>query len=220
MTENPPTPSQRRLERLISVISKLHSCVYDLEIRCHCWGLLTAGSSSLETRQPPTWHSSILRLAVAATSPDRTADLLGGLNPPNRKAYPSARTKCCCMAIHAKVAPRFLSDLSPAVFYSYAVKTLNTLGDFHQTFTHVCRYLTALLNPLLKAMVDLSETVRELIMNSFHLFNSPNSKTTAQTEIDNNNRRLKKAVQNFQDSLFSYDAPNKASRVRVGADAR
>lgn len=102
------------------------------------------------------------------------------------------------MVIKAKVLPRCSSDFSPAAFYSYAIKTFNTLVDFQQTVIHRCIDSTALLDTPLKAMLDLSHTDRELIMYQFRHLKSSNSTTSSQAPMyNNNNKRLENPSEIF-----------------------
>lgn len=78
--------------------------------------------------------------------------------------------------------------------------------------------LTPSLDTPLKARVDLSRTGRELIMNHFRLFNSPNYTASAQSAMDNNNRHLDKAVRKFQEAFFPHYVPNMTFRGHVGVD--
>lgn len=92
------------------------------------------------------------------------------------------------MSINANKLPRLSSDFSPALFYSYAVKTLNNLGDFHHTFIHGCRDMTEMSDAPLKARIELSGIGRDLIMNQHCHLNSLNYKTVTQTAMEDNNR--------------------------------
>lgn len=73
---------------------------------------------------------------------------------------------------------------------------------------------------LLNATLYISQTTSELIMNRFHLFKSSSYTTSIQTAMNNNNRRLKKAIRKFQEAFFPDYVPNKTRRARFGVDDR
>lgn len=96
--------------------------------------------------------------------------------------------------------------------------TSKSLCDFHETFIHGFRDFTALFETLLKCSLDLNRTSRELIMNRFRLLNSSNYTTSEQKLMQNNYRRLEKAIRTLQDAFFACGVSNKTVMGRVGSE--
>lgn len=114
------------------------------------------------------------------------------------------------MAMNPKVVPRSRSDYFPSVLYSYVVKNLNILGEFHQTAIHQFSDFTELLlDTPLKARLDLPQTGRELIMNRLRPLNSCKFTTRSKVGMENNNERLGKSTQRFQEAFFLHECPTR-----------
>lgn len=91
------------------------------------------------------------------------------------------------------------SHLSPLEFVKYAVRTLQTFSNFHHKVRERCSDVGAMMEKEFELTIGCTQTVRNMDMNHFILFQYATKRRILQYVTVTNNNRMERGMKNPQE---------------------